>query len=442
MAEIAPFRGILYDPSRVEASKVLAPPYDVIDPGERARLAALDEHNCVRLILPQGDGDARYAEAARTLETWLADGTLVRDARPAIYRYHQVFSSAELGGRSITRRGFIAAVRLHGFDEQIILPHERTLSGPKIDRLKLKDATRCHLSQIFTLYQDPSGEADRAFAAIEQQPPYLDGTTADGTRHLVWRVAEQSVIARVTEILAPARLYIADGHHRYETMLALRDKLRDQAGGQLAHRSAAQYGTMFLCNMSDSGLAVLPTHRLVRGVDGLSADDLLARLGAHFDVEPLLGKAGDAAELRAAVGAAGARMRTAFGLVLPGRSDAYLLTLRSDFQPSMAGMEGPPAVVNLDVSILHGVVFEHLLGIGRAAQAAQTNLDYFKDTGKALAAIASGEGQALFLMNATRVEQVKAVADIGEVMPQKSTFFVPKIASGIVLNPVRTDESL
>jgi uncharacterized protein (DUF1015 family) len=446
MAEIAPFRGILYDPSRVEASKVLAPPYDVIDPAERARLAALDEHNCVRLILPEveggGDGDAKYAAARQTLEGWLADGTLKRDDRPAIYRYHQVFSSAELGGRTITRRGFIAAVRLHRFDEKVILPHERTLSGPKVDRLKLKDATRCHLSQIFTLYRDPAGETDRAFAAVEKTAPYLDGTTADGTRHLVWRVADAEIVARVARQLAPAKLYIADGHHRYETMLALRDKLRAESGGELESRSAAEFGTMFLCNMSDSGLVVLPTHRMVRGLAGFSPDELVTRLAAYFEVTTLSGKAGDAAALRSAVVDAGHGMRTVFGLVLPGRPDAYLLTMRSDFHPSKIGVVGPPAVVNLDVSILHGVVFEHLLGIDREAQAAQTNLEYFKDTARALAAIGAGEGQALFLMNATRIEQVKAVADAGEVMPQKSTFFVPKIASGVVLNPIRADEEL
>jgi uncharacterized protein (DUF1015 family) len=199
---------------------------------------------------------------------------------------------------------------------------------------------------------------------------------------------------------------------------------------------------MFLCNMHDEGLVVLPTHRLVRDVAGFAADELLARLTAYFEIEPLEGRADDPAALRTALVAAGAGHRAAFVLVLPDRADAYLLRFRLDVTAEAAGLVGPPAVTGLDVAILHGVVLERLLGIDRAAQAAQSNLEYFKDTAKAVAAIRKGEGQALFLMNATRVEQVKAASDVGEVMPQKSTFFVPKIASGIVLNPVRADESL
>jgi uncharacterized protein (DUF1015 family) len=443
MAEIAPFRGILYDVGKVDASKVLAPPYDVIDDAERARLAALDPHNAVELILPRGEGDAKYAHARALLDAWLADGTLVRDARPALYRYHQVYSSAELGGRAITRKGFIAAVKLHDFAEQIILPHERTLRGPKEDRLKLKDATRCHLSQIFTMYRDPAHATDRAFEAAEARPPALDGTTADGTRHQIWRVTDPAVIAPVVAALAPLQLYIADGHHRYETMLALRERLRAEAGGTLPARSTAAFGAMFLCNMDDPGLVVLPTHRLVRGVEGFDPVELLVRLRATFEVRPLVGMAADAAGLRAALAdAAGPAHRPAFGLVVPGQADAYLITPPAGFAPAAHGLVGAPAVTELDVSILHGVVFERVLGIDRAAQADQRHLEYYKDTAKALAAARAPGAQALFLMNATRVDQVAAVSEAGEVMPQKSTYFVPKIASGVVLNPVRADELL
>ncbi|HEU5059149.1 MAG TPA: DUF1015 domain-containing protein, partial [Kofleriaceae bacterium] len=202
MAEIAAFRGILYDAQRVQPSRVLAPPYDVIDDEERQELLAMDPHNAVRLILPEGDGDQKYENAAATLNAWLEEKVLRRDQRPALYRYHQVFTSAELGGRTITRKGFIAAVRLHRFDERIILPHERTLSGPKVDRLKLMEATGAHFSQIFTLYSDPSRESDRAFAAAESAPPTIDGTTADGTRHLLWRVDDAVAIGRVLRVLA------------------------------------------------------------------------------------------------------------------------------------------------------------------------------------------------------------------------------------------------
>jgi len=437
MAEIAAFRGILYDADRVQPSRVLAPPYDVIDDEEKQELLALDPHNAVRLILPDGDGDAKYPAAAATLNAWLDEQVLRRDERPALYRYHQVFTSAELGGRTITRRGFIAAVRLHRFDERIILPHERTLSGPKVDRLKLMDATGAHFSQIFTLYSDPSGESDRAFATAESRRPTLDGTTADGTRHLLWRVDDAVTIGRVVRLLAPLKLYIADGHHRYETMLALRDRLRERAGGELDSRSSANFGCMFLCNMDDPGLVVLPIHRLVFGLDGFDADGLLGKAQRWFDVAPL--SAQDAASVKSAL-AESSRQRPSVVAAFPGRAPV-LLQLKAQIHAA-ATAAGSPVARSLDVSILHELVLESALGIDRAAQAAQSNIRYYKDTADLLARVARGEGQVAFVMHPTRVEQVKAVADASEIMPQKSTFFYPKIASGAVINPIRPEESL
>lgn len=444
MADIAPFRGVLYDPSRVEISQVLAPPYDVIDEQERARLAAQHEKNCVQLILPQavpGQAEDKYEAAAATLARWLEDGTLRRDERAAIYRYHQVFTSAELGGQTVTRRGIIAAVRLHAFDEGIIMPHERTLRGPKIDRLALMEATQAHLSQIFGMYQDPAGETDRAFAQVESTPPYLDGTTADGTRHVLWRVESREIIGKLVRFLAPRQVYIADGHHRYETMLTLRDKLRERAGGELSKNAAAQFATMFLANMNDPGLVVLPTHRMIHSVDGFVLEDFLEAVGRYFDIQTVAGGAHDAARLRSAIKTASAQ-QPSFAVVWPFNDDAALLRLKKDFDPKAVGMVGHPALTGLDVSILHSVILEQILGIDRAAQEAQTNIDYIKDTQKALDRIAACEGQICFIMNPTRLDQVKAVSDAHEVMPQKSTFFYPKIASGMVINPIRMDEEL
>ncbi|WP_428261983.1 DUF1015 domain-containing protein [Haliangium sp.] len=443
MAEIAPFRGILYAPDRAPASEVLAPPYDVIDADERARLAALHPHNCVRLILPEAgpDGGDKYQHAAATLQTWLADGVLTRDERPALYRYHQVFTSAELGGRTVTRRGFIAAVRLHGFDEGVIMPHERTLRGPKIDRLALMGATRAHLSQIFGMYQDPAGETDRVFAEAEHRRPILDGTTADGTRHIVWRVADREVIGDITRLLAPLQIYIADGHHRYETMLALREQLREQAGGALDTASSANFATMFLANMNDPGLVVLPTHRLVHGLDDFAPEDLVAAAAPWFEVTTVPGGAQNATRLRTAIAEASTK-QPSFAAVWPFSDDAALFTLKPDADRAAAGMQGPRALLELDVSILHDIVLDHLLGIDRAAQEAQTNLSYIKDTQKALDLIADCKGQVCFIMNPTRLDQVKAVSDAHEVMPQKSTFFYPKIASGVVFRSVDPDETL
>jgi uncharacterized protein (DUF1015 family) len=229
MVDIAPFRGILFDPRRVDLAKVLAPPYDVIDPDEQVKLAAGDPHNVVRLILPQVDATAwagdRYTAAANTLDAWLRSGVLRRDDRKAIYRYHQIFTHADLGSREITRTGFIAAVKLRPFADGVILPHERTMRGPKEDRLALMKATSAHFSQIFTMYRDPSGDIEQVFRRTEQDRPVFDVRLPDGVRHLLWRCADAESIGRLRHLIAPHKLYIADGHHRYETMLALREHL-------------------------------------------------------------------------------------------------------------------------------------------------------------------------------------------------------------------------
>jgi uncharacterized protein (DUF1015 family) len=432
MAEIAAFRGILYTDKAGPADKLLAPPYDVISPAEREQLAALDPHNCVRLILPSGDGDDKYAAAARELQSWLADGILARDEQPALYRYHQSFSAE---GRSATRKGFICRIRLSRFDEGVVLPHERTLAGPKADRLKLKRATRAHLSQVFGLYSDPARESDQPFAAVEREPPAISATTSDGVHQRLWRLTDAAAQKNVIDILRDKKIYIADGHHRYETMLALRDELRPEA---VSARSSVEYGTIFLANMDDPGLVVFPTHRVVHG---LLAFDLRAVIeGAQrwfeVDEQPLA-----AAEVvRATLAQKGARAPT-FGLA-HGLSIAYL-TLKPDADLSAApSLAGPPVLRTLDVTLLHALVIEGLLGIDRRAQEEQLNLRYVKDMQAALDEAQAPGVQAVLLMNPTRVEQVRAAADAGEVMPQKSTFFYPKLASGLVINPILPAEEV
>ncbi len=444
MAEIAGFRGLLYDASKVDMSKVLAPPYDVLDGPSRAALAARDEKNCVRVIAPEveGDGD-KYDEARRLLDAWQEEGVLVRDEVPAIYRYHQVFKHEELGDQEVVRRGFIATVRLHEFDEGVILRHERTLKGPKIDRLKLWERTRSHLSQIFTLYSDPSCAVDALFEDAEGQEPTIDGTTDDGTRHLLWRVSDEETLAKVRGQLADKPLYIADGHHRYETMLALRNKLLADRS-DVSDRSSAAFGMMFLANIDDPGLVVLPTHRMIHNVADFDVDRLRRRLSELFVVEDLA-LSDDAAVSGQAIRDAltkAAEKGTSIALVVPKESTAQVLTLRSDVDLAALGVTGAKETLALDVTILHGLVLEGLLGIDRAAQEAQTNIEYIKDTRIALERCQAGEGQAYFLMNATPVAQVVAVSDAGEVMPQKSTFFYPKIATGMVFNPIAVDEDV
>jgi uncharacterized protein (DUF1015 family) len=442
MPEIAPFRGILYDPARVEIAKVLAPPYDVINEAERQALVAREPHNVVRLDLPRdangGETDARYTGAATLLDRWLADGILRRDDYRAIYRYHQVFRSAELGDREITRKGFVAQVRLHDFADKIILPHERTLRGPKIDRMNLMKATNAHFSQIFTMYRDPAGETERVFRKVERNAPDVDATTEDGVRHIVWRLRDHEQIGPLCRFIGPRPLYIADGHHRYETMLAMREHYAALAGGTLSPHAQPQYGTMFLANMDDPGLVVLPTHRIVHGLAELTPASMIEKAKEYFVVQMLRDGAREPARLREAI-ANGINHAPTFAAVFPGQADAYVLSLDPHTSPASLGLIGNSAVVKLDVTLLHALLLERVLGIDAAAQEAQTNLRYVKDTATALREIAAGEGQVAFIMNPPRLEQIRAISDAGEVMPQKSTYFYPKLASGLIMHRVEPD---
>jgi uncharacterized protein (DUF1015 family) len=436
MPELALLKGILYDPRKVKVSDVIAPPYDVISDDDRLKLEAQSPFNVVRVDLPRGEGDARYQDAETLFRAWQEEGVLKRDQRSAIYRYHQVFTVPELGGRKLTRKGMICALRLHDYDEHVILPHERTLRGPKEDRLKLMRATHAHFSQIFGLYRDPSHSTDRPFDGIEVRPPDLEGTTPDGTNHRLWRVTDRETIAKVARGLNPLKVYIADGHHRYETMLAYRNELRAANGGRLDNYATPEFATFFLVNMSDPGLVVLPTHRLVHSVEGLDREALFAKARETFRITHMPGGAKNLDALRLAIHDHVGR-QTTFGVVVPGSDDAWVFTLHSDPQ-----LPVHRSLALLDVSLLHGVIFEQILKIDREAQEQQRNITYVKDLGDAVARVQRGEAQMGFLMNPTRVDQVLDVADSGQVMPQKSTFFVPKIASGLVFNPLDPAEDL
>ncbi len=442
MAEIAPFAGIVYDAHDAgDVVRLLAPPYDVFTDAERESLAAADPHNFVRLILPKDhldeDSDEKYEIAGERLIAWQAQGVLKRDAHPALYRYAQTFTPPD-GGDTVTRRGFIARVKLERFGEGSILPHERTLAGPKADRLKLMRATRAHLSQVFGMFPDPERRVEHAFAHLDEQAPFLDATTPDKVRQRLWRLTDPDKIAAIATVLRDAKVYIADGHHRYETMLALRDEL--SAGHEVSPRSSVNYGSIFLCSIDDPGLLVFPTHRVIHGLATFDRAALLGGARAFFTVDETAVVAAE--EVRAELarrGQAGPSFAVATGNQL-----AYL-TLRNDVDLGEMGGNGAAltgATSRLDVTLLHALVIEKLLHIDRAAQEKQTNLRYLKDTRAALAAAHDADVQAVLLMNPTPVADVRRVADAGEVMPQKSTFFYPKLASGVVVNPFSVEEEI
>lgn len=427
MAEIAPFAGLRYDSARVgDVARVLAPPYDVIGEGERLDLEARHPHNVVRVELPRGEGDARYDGAAKLLQAWTAEGILRRDAAPALYVYQQTFTFA---GTSYTRRGFIAAVRLEPFEAKVVLPHEHTLSGPKEDRRKLLVATRTQLSQVFGLYRDPDGAAEAELAAVTAGEPAVDAATPDGVRHQLWVLDDAGRVARLQAILRDKQILIADGHHRYETMLGLRDELR--ASGAAAGGDPADWGAMFLARAEDPGLLVLPTHRLVKDLPGFDANGLRAAAAPAFEVT--LGNETTAEAIEQRLRSEGQGGRVVFALRLPGEATTTWLALKPIVDLSALG---PPALRGLDVTVLHSVLLGPLLRIDAAAMARQAHLVYTHDTGEALQRVAYGEVQAAFLMNATPVTQVLEACEAGFVLPQKSTYFQPKLGTGLVMRPL------
>jgi uncharacterized protein (DUF1015 family) len=427
MAQIAPFEGLRFDLSRSpDPAALLAPPYDVISEPQREELERRHERNVVRLDLPRGEGDQRYQRAGDLLDQWIADGTLRRDERPAIYRYEQRFTFANgAGPRSYTRRGFIALLKLEPFSSRVVLPHEHTLSGPKVDRLKLMRATRAQFSQVFALYRDPAGQAEALLSPVEEQVPDVDATTPDGVRHRLWAVSDPATIAGVARVMGPKQVMIADGHHRYETMIALRDELRP--AGWPPAQSLADWGTMFFARAEDPGLLVLPTHRLLSGLPAGALASLPERVRPWFTVTEGSETGAHAIEHRLVE--EGAR-RVTFALREAGKARTLWLGLRPDADLSALG---PPALQGLDVTVLHGLLLGPLLGIDAAAMARQSFLSYTHDLPEALGRIDSGEVQGGFLMNATKVEQVLAACEAGFVLPQKSTYFQPKLATGLVM---------
>jgi uncharacterized protein (DUF1015 family) len=434
MPRIAPFRALRFDSSRLpETAKIIAPPYDVISPEQRAVLEAQHPRNIVHLDLPRGEGDAKYENARAMLETWLSESSLREDGAPAIYRYEQIFSfDGGTGPRTYTRKGFFALILLSPFADRIVLPHEHTLSGPKVDRFKLIKTTQAHFSEIFVLYRDPQGKAEAALERATGRAPDVDATTPDGCRHRLWVITDQAAIVAVAAVMAPKQVMIADGHHRYETMVAIRDALRP--AGAAPETSQADFGPMFFARAEDPGLLVLPTHRMVHGLAESALAALAERCRPWFEVE--VGAENE-------VAAIGERMRregeqaVTFAMRRPQQDKTLWLRLRKDADLTKLG---PPTLGCLDVSVLHGLILDPILGIGAEAMAKQQNLTYSHDLRETLERVQSGKVQAAFIMNATKVHQVLDACEAGFVLPQKSTYFQPKLATGLVMQRIRPAE--
>jgi uncharacterized protein (DUF1015 family) len=441
MAEIAPLKPLRYDLSKAKGGlgSLVAPPYDVISPEQRTELAAQDPHNVVRLILPEGEGDTKYGHAAELFGQWRKEGVLVRDEEAAFYRYDQTFRAPgqPASAPPIRRRGFLALVRLAPFADRIVLPHERTLSGPKEDRLKLFRSTRTNLSPGFMLYRDAKNELA---GPLETAEVLTEFTTSHGTHHALAKVKNRDAMRAIVEGVARSALLIADGHHRYETAVRYSYEAAAAAGEKEvdpASRGEHRYFMTFLVNGDDPDLVVFPTHRHVHSLTSFSFDEMTRLAKDTFVVEPLEtgAPAAKILERLKEAGKRGANGTAIAAAAADGR--VALLTLRGDVNldahPTLG--QKPAVLRRTDVAVLHSGILESVLGITPEAQAAKTNLWYPQDAEATLKELrVDKRGQALFLMNATPVAQVREVAEAGEVMPQKSTFFYPKVATGLAIH--------
>jgi uncharacterized protein (DUF1015 family) len=449
MARVYPFRALRYNPSVVRPEDVVTQPYDKITPAMQQAYYQRSPYNLVRIILglPQlfdshqtaeGDGDI-YARAARDFRDWRKGGILSQESEPCIFAYSQRFSIPGKPGEVQERRGLIALGELYDYDEKVVFRHEQTLSKPKNDRLNLLRATRAHFGQIFMLYSDPGLSVEQLLFRSPEGPstaaPDIEVTDEFEVTHRVWRVGDPAIINLVTTALEDKKLIIADGHHRYETALHYAREHSPKTPAAQVERNSHSLPQppypesavmMTLVNMDSEGLAILPTHRVLRGLKNFASAEFLERAHSYFDVRWLAGA--DSLQLLAQLD----RVQEGTAFVCVTAAGACLLTIKPGAAAETLA-KFSPRQRQLDVVVLHGVVLEGLLGLTPEAIREQTNLLYLRDAAEAVAQVQEQEADVAFLIRPVTLNQLREVAFAGETMPQKSTDFYPKLLSGLTI---------
>lgn len=427
MARVRPFSAWRYASDVRDISSLTAPPYDVISPEQRATLIAENPRNVVELELPEGAVDPavpgnRYETGAATWKRWTEEGVLVRDQRPMLYVLEQRY---ELDGRPIRRRAFVVEVGLEPFDAGVVLPHERTLPKALGDRFELIKSTGANLSQVFGLFDDAPGDTDRIFDAITTAEPVATATDASGVESVLWASDDRALADALTSTLADKSIFIADGHHRYTTALAYRDLRRAQAEatGESVEDPAYDYVMMALVNMDDPDLVVLPTHRVAEACGPFDAEQVRRSLAKRFALTDIIDDDG--------VHVLDTLTRPSFLVKLRGMAHPFIAELRPevDLDREIA-LDRSEVWKHLDVAVLQELILDPLFDIHPDRPTTLDRLSFVKDAAEALKD--AGKHDATFILRPTRLDQLRAVALAGETMPQKSTFFHPKLLSGLV----------
>jgi len=448
MAIIAPFRGTTYNiHSGYDLSKLVAPPYDVISEKEQDEFYQADPHNIIRLILGKrkmgdSDWDNRYTRAADDYSRWESEGILMRSAHPGIYLTSLTYAPGN-GEDHRTRWGMVCLVKIEDEGSKVILPHEKTFSAHKDDRLKLMRACNAQFSQIFGLYEDPDNAVLNACKDEATASPQISFEFKDGTKHQMWRLQGHSLFKKIAQTLAEKPIFIADGHHRYETSRNYRNILRKKYGRRHTSQSY-EYVMMYLSNMNDKGLTILPSHRLVTAAPEVETQPFLESLEEWFDITGFpfsdMDIPDQCTKLKRELEEKGSH-NTVMAFCHHNAELLYLFSLKPDAREKV-GKDIHPALRKLDVLVLSKLVLQKALGFTRSDLDNSETFHYQSHMETAVTEVASGKYQMAFLLNPTKMEHVREIAGNSLVMPRKSTYFYPKVLTGLVFNKINPNETI
>lgn len=441
MAEVSPFRGLRYNLDKIDhkLAEVVMPPYDVVSPDEQEAFYKISPYNMVRLELGlkmPGDteSDNPHTRAARTLNDWQRDGVLIRDEQPALYYYELDYELP--AGVTQTRYGFIGLLRLEDFSSGLVRPHEKTFQSVKAERLGLMSACRANLSPVFALYSDPTLAVDERLRSARETEPVVHFRDHVGMLHRMWRVTAPQALREIAELMRAKPIFIADGHHRYETALKYRDLQRQQLSGKGGGELPSDHIMMYLSNLDQGGLTILPTHRMLRNLDQWHADSFLERASRYFEITSFPATEEGRGQWQAAIQGGRTAQKTVVGLYWSGSESFRVLEAKQEsVEAFLRGLGINEVLCGLDVVVLDQLLLKSLLNLSQDFLANENNIHFRHDFRAALEEVKSGVFEVGFFINPTRIEQVQAVANAGLIMPHKATYFYPKVWSGLVIYP-------